>query len=394
MTIEDIVVYLRLLRINLPSWDQQLMSSIADQISVGTSLTEKQDVLVRRILDKNKHDISVAMSQDISPFLENPTYRNPIRKISYIKKISIKTNEDQDKIIRVVFPYNEDFVNQIRKHKSEYTGNRAEWDKDQKSWNFSLSEGNIKFLMDFSEKHGFDFDEEFDNLVRQTANVISDMEKYVTTLSVENSIPYLKNSNKFIPKLEAETILEAIFESRKKGIFTWDDNISKFVDNIPNSVTKEFLRSSPDAQFHVDPEISPIFSLEDVIKYMSPTLFVIPGVDELAKVQEAVHFLKEIGIKNEEMSVVFRLPSETGVVFNNFVKEQQLNSPLTDKTRIVFVSGKLPKPILKSKIKFHAAINMGFPNVHYTLKNYVDNQENAVFFVRKKDYRNRNFVIM
>jgi hypothetical protein len=394
MTIEDIVVYLRLLRINLPLWDQQLISSITDQISVGTSLTEKQDVLVRRILDKNKYNISVAMSQDISPFLENPTYRNPIRKISYIKKISIKTNEDQDKIIRVVFPYNEDFVNQIRKHKSEYTGNRAEWDKDQKSWNFSLSEGNIKFLMDFSEKHGFDFDEEFDNLVRQTTDVISDMEKYVTTLSVENSIPYLKNSNKFIPKLEAETILEAIFESRKKGIFTWDDNISKFVDNIPNSVTKEFLRSSPDAQYHVDPEISSIFSLEDVIKYMSPTLFVIPGVDELEKVKEAFHFLKEIGIKNEEMSVVFRLPSETGVVFNNFVKEHQLNSPLTDKTRIVFVSGKLPKPILKSKIKFHAAINMGFPNVHYTLKNYVDNQENALFFVRKKDYRIKNFVIM
>ena len=94
MTIEDIVVYLRLLRINLPSWDQQLMSSIADQISIGTSLTEKQDVLVRRILDKNKHDISVAMSQDISPFLENPTYRNPIRKISYIKKISIKTKSN------------------------------------------------------------------------------------------------------------------------------------------------------------------------------------------------------------------------------------------------------------------------------------------------------------
>jgi hypothetical protein len=123
-------------------------------------------------------------------------------------------------------------------------------------------------------------------------------------------------------------------------------------------------------------------------------LFVIPGVDELEKVKEAFHFLKEIGIKNEEMSVVFRLPSETGVVFNNFVKEHQLNSPLTDKTRIVFVSGKLPKPILKSKIKFHAAINMGFPNVHYTLKNYVDNQENSLFFVHKKDYRNRNFVIM
>lgn len=394
MTIEDIVIYLRLSKLNLPLWEQQLMSNIADQISQGSGLTEKQDVVVRRILGKNKYNISTSISQDISAFLENPTYRNPIRKISYEKKISVKTYEDQNKNIRVVFPYSEDYVTQIRKHRDDCVGNRAEWNKEEKSWNFALSEGNIKFLMDFSQKNEFEFDEEFGNLVGQTKNIIADMEKYVTTLSVDGSIPYLKNSNKFIPKLETENILEAIFESRKRGIFTWDDNISKFVDNIQNSVTKEFLKSAADEQMQVNPEIHSISSLEDVIKYMGPILFVIPGVEELEKLKEAFNYLKEIGIKNEEMSVVFRLPTETGGIFNNFVKEHQLNSPLTDQTRIVFVSGKLPKPILKSKIKFHAIINMGFPNVHYTLKHYVESQENVVFFVRTKEYRNRNFVIM
>jgi hypothetical protein len=394
MTIEDIVIHLRLLKINLPLWEQQLMSSIADQISQGSSLSEKQDVVVRRILSKNKSHISTSMAQDISPFLENPTYRNSIRKISYAKKISVKNDEYQNKDIKVVFPYNEDYVDQIRKHKDESIGNRAEWNKEEKSWNFSLSEGNIKFLMDFSQKNEFEFDDEFNNLVGQTKDIVANMEKYVTTLSIADSIPYLKNSNKFIPKLETENILQAIFESRKRGIFTWDDNISEFVDTIENTVTKEFLKSAADAQMQVDPENHSISSLEDVIKYMGPVLFVIPGVEELEKLKEAFNCLKEIGIKNEEMSVVFRLPTETGGIFNNFVKEHQLNSPLTDQTRIVFVSGKLPKPILKSKIKFHATINMGFPNVHYTLKNYVENQENVVFFVRKKEYRNRNFVLM
>jgi len=394
MTIEDIVIYLRLSKISLPSWDHQLMANIADQISQGSGMTEKQDVVVRRVVGRNKLHISNAISQDITPFLENPTYRNPVRKISYLKKISVKTNEDQSKNIKVVFPYNEEYVNQIRKHREENEDSAGGWDKEEKTWNFPLSEGNIKFLMDFSQKNEFEFDEEFDNLVGQTKNIMADMEKYVTTLSVDNSIPYLKNSNKFIPKLETADILEAIFESRKRGIFTWDENISEFVDTIENSITKQFLKSSADTELHVDPEIHSISSLEDVIKYMGPILFVIPGVDELEKLKEAFNCLKKIGIKNEEMSVVFRLPTETGGIFNNFVKEQQLNSPLTDRTRIVFVSGKLPKPILKSKIKFHATINMGFPNVHYTLKNYVENQENVVFFVRKKEYRNRNFVLM
>jgi hypothetical protein len=394
MTIEDIVLYLRLSRIGIPTWDQQLVNSISDQFSQGLGLTEKQDTVVRRILKKHKEAISLKLSKDISPFLENPNYRNPIRKISYDKKISVDTDSNYGKIIKMIFPYNEEYVNKIRKHRDNSMSSAAAWDKDQKSWNFSLGEENINFLMNFSQENDFEIDKEFSNFVEQTKNIISNMEKYAITLGVENSVPYLKNSNKFIPKLESDKILDAIFESRRRGIFIWDEQISEFVENIQNDTTKRFLKSAANENLHVDPENSSLFSLEDVVKYMSPSLFVIPGIEELEKLKEAFFFLSKIGIKNEEMSVMFRLPTDTHQNFNNFVKEQQLNSPLTEKTQIVFVSGKLPKPILKSKIKFHCVVNMGFPNVHYTLKDYVKNQENVVFFVHKKEYRNRQFELV
>ena len=42
----------------------------------------------------------------------------------------------------------------------------------------------------------------------------------------------------------------------------------------------------------------------------------------------SVNFLKNIGIENEEISVLFRLPKETGEKFNSFVKLNKLNNPI------------------------------------------------------------------
>ena len=96
-------------------------------------------------------------------------------------------------------------------------------------------------------------------------------------------------------------------------------------------------------------------------------------------------------IKNSDMSVMFRLPSETHEIFNNFVKFNELNSPIRNETKIIFVSSKLPKPVLNSKIKFHSILNLGYNNVHYSLRDYVGNHENVMFYSKIKDQRNVNF---
>ena len=66
MTIEDIVLYLRLSRISIPTWDQQLVNSISDQFSQGLGLTEKQDTVVRRILKKHKDSKRLSEEQYIT----------------------------------------------------------------------------------------------------------------------------------------------------------------------------------------------------------------------------------------------------------------------------------------------------------------------------------------
>jgi hypothetical protein len=94
--------------------------------------------------------------------------------------------------------------------------------------------------------------------------------------------------------------------------------------------------------------------------------------------QQALELLKEIGIENQEISVLFRLPSENGGDFNKFVKEEKLNSPVSETTKVVILSGKLPKTVFQSELKFNCVLNFNFYNVHYTLANFMKNRHNVI----------------
>ena len=100
----------------------------------------------------------------------------------------------------------------------------------------------------------------------------------------------------------------------------------------------------------------------------------------MTKLTQVYTILKGFGLEDKNMSVLFRLSSETGRNFNNFVKNQGLNGPICDETKAVFISGKLPKTILKSGIRFNSIVNMGFSNAHYTLKEYSKKHQNLVYF--------------
>jgi hypothetical protein len=147
-------------------------------------------------------------------------------------------------------------------------------------------------------------------------------------------------------------------------------------------------------QFHINSEKDPISCLSTFIKYLGPTLFVIPGGNELTKLRVAYNFLKSLGIENYDMSVMFRLGAEIDRNFNNFVKENDLNSPLGENTKIVFISSKMPKPVLKSNIRFHSIINMGFEAPHYSIRDFMQNHENLIVYSEKTLQREFNFVIV
>jgi hypothetical protein len=201
-------------------------------------------------------------------------------------------------------------------------------------------------------------------------------------LNISPKIPQPTNSN----------ILENLFLARKLGIFTWDEQI---VDSDEwknaNSVTRQFLSIAPNEEFSINVEDTAISSLSDIVNYLSPTLFVIPGGTELEKLEKCITFLNDNGITNDEISVLFRLPKETGEKFNNFVKDENLNSPITEKTKAVFISSKVPKTILESRIKFNLIVNFNFYSIHYSIKNLLKWHHNVITIVEQKQQKAFNF---
>ena len=394
MYIEDLISASKTINpIKYNMWDDKIITDFDLQISLGVGFTEKQSALAIKILKKYAPKLSMSLGSDISNYLENPAYKLPIREINTSKKMSVMDHVLYGRVISVIFPYNETYVTKIKEYKT--SNDYRTWSKDLKSWIFSLTETNLKFLMDFAIEENFEISDEIAKLFSQSKEIISNMEHHIPMLVIEDKKPKIVNFDKNLPPLTSTEILPALFEARRRGVDTWDNTISNFLDSDEvDEITRQFLKSEPSEKFNIDSEIHGFSSLETIIKFMGPCLFVIPGGSELEKLIMAHEFLRSIGIENYQMSVMFRLPTESNVNFNNFVKNNGLNTPIKDHTQIVFISSKLPKPVLKSKIKFHAIINLGFDNVHYTMRDFVKSHENVIFYSGPKEKRNLQLVFM
>lgn len=387
MHIEDLITSLILSRTPLNQWDSKLISSFYDQITRGFGLTEKQGTLAVKILKRHSNALTHTAHKDVTPFLENPIYKLPVRKLNNEKKLSIATDDAYGQVIRVVFPFNEELVASIRKYKEDSNTN-AFWNKEEKYWVFPLSESAIIFL---SSLEGFEADESFQNYISQIKEIQANLENYFPILVIEEGTPVLKNCHRSCPPLVSTGILEAVFEARLRGVGIWDEEVDNYIENDVDSITRDFLKTSPDSKFLVNSDNHPMSIMSTIIKNLSPTIVVIPGGDELTKLSQAVKFLHNCGISNDQMSVMFRLDSDNGKEFNYFVKDNQYNAPITEDTKVVFVSSKLPKPVVKSGIKFNSVINMGYMNVHYTMQQYLDKHANLMYYT--KDNHTRNFTI-
>ena len=394
MNVEDLIIAIALTNSVKPNqWDEKLVYSFTDQISRGLGFTEKQGNVALRIVKTYSNQLTIALGKDIQTFLKNPTYRLPFRQINSTKKISIHEHNQFGKIIKVEFPYNETYVNIIRKNREQLE--YAQWSPEEKAWNFALTENSIQVLSGLFFNEQFELDEIFQNYLEQVTSIKEHMEEFIPMLAIENGRPVFKNITRNLPKLEATDTIQALFEARQKGVTTWSNEIFDQFDSLGiDPIVKSFLDSDPGVQFHINSEKDPISCLSTFIKYLGPTLFVIPGGNELTKLRVAYNFLKSLGIENYDMSVMFRLGAEIDRNFNNFVKENDLNSPLGENTKIVFISSKMPKPVLKSNIRFHSIINMGFEAPHYSIRDFMQNHENLIVYSEKTLQREFNFVIV
>jgi len=383
MYIEDLLHPL-MYAVKTNRYDSTLVQSFYEQINYkNLGFTEKQSAIMLKISKSYKQQINAHLNKDITPLLDNPQFKFNIRTISTVKHISINVAE---RTIKVKFPYDEKLVNEIKKVRVEFS--QAEWQSDDKLWIFSLEDKVINFLASWIENYNFTTDEEFKNFIIQIEAITSNIEQHIPMLMYDGKNTKYSNVHSSVPKLTSDDVLTSIFEARRAGITTWDSNIDNALDNCNKTkIVKNFIKSDPSDNFSINLEENSILELKPIVQNLLPCIITVPGGNEFDKMQQALELLKDIGIENHEISVLFRLPSENGGDFNKFVKEEKLNSPINNNTKAVIISGKLPKTIFESELNFNSGLNFNFYNVHYTLANFMKNRHNVINVLADKKQR-------
>jgi len=138
--------------------DQETVRSLAESQYVWT---EKQArlalVILKRYLTKFQ-----AHSMDIKKLLDNPIYEDEFRVISFDKSIEKFIDDDEQEKIELRFPYNKKIITLIRllKDKRGLPGGYALYDGEAKKWTFLQSDVTTYYLTLIAVRYDFKFIDE------------------------------------------------------------------------------------------------------------------------------------------------------------------------------------------------------------------------------------------
>lgn len=377
--------------------DFTVLSSMGDQLLYNSNqLTEKQGLLAVRLLNKYRDELRHFVAT-VDTDLDNPKWKNSFRVLPKHKTIKIGIHNQaaklhNEKCILVEFPYDTNLVEAFRKRNTGlHELHKGTWDSNIKKWVFALTETNIEWLGSTLLANEFQPDTEFAELYQQVADTLADLESHIPMIVSSGNGYLLKNAHKSVPAIETDNLTEALFLARDYGITTWDNKIDAQIDNNLHLVTKTILSISDKKHPWVDSNMHSVDVFKDLIQYGGPALVIVPGGSELELLDTWVKFAERQNIEAKQLSVMFRLPNEQSA-FNEYVRLAGLNNPVDENTRIVFVSTKITKPLIKSGIKFNTVINLGYYNyMHFTMSTVVDNARNLVYYSMKAPTKNNKW---
>jgi hypothetical protein len=367
--------------ISLWAMDEKVVHSLAANPSAGRGFTEKQRSLVLRLCKKYQGQLTADLGTAVTVALDAPEFKfNLIEPALQEKSIKIEGKE-----ILIKFPFSEEIVEKIRKFKSEVKVKTVEWNGDSKAWKFALEENNVLWITQHILNDSFVVDPEFLEFSGQISEILENMENYVPTVAYENNQYLFKNVYRTVPQPESNDLIETLLLAKHYGISTWDETVENLIKNANFSpVLTSFLEESISNKPEFDANENSIDQFIELFKHNVPALIIIPGYSEFFTLKTWTNWLKSQGFKEQDISVLFRLNSDTGGMFNELVKQNNLNNPIDDNTKIVFVSQKIPKPLIKSGIEFKLIVNLGsLSGVHYSVSTYLDGRADVIRYTDK-----------
>lgn len=349
-------------RIRLDSSDRGLITSIGKQVYNNLPLTLKQlDVIVQKI---KKYKIKLELNGvDVNGTLNAMQLRMPLRQIQRQNKISIVSNNDVH-CIEVSFAWNtEDFSKEWSKIEKTLTGPLYEPSYRKIT---SLTERNLYEIVTALEPLGFEISDELKSSYDKIKTIYENMMQYVPNLDYVNSTFVLNNVSDLCKKTIdsdlaiSSNILSYINRLKYYGITHVSDSVKELVYNIDCHQYSKSLTLCDQTRYRIKPSQVSISELSCIVNEIEQWPVIIMVEDSgkvLSHVQSIIDSFSN-KLSKSEMTVFFRLNEHPDALkFSEYVKDNNLNNYIDDKTKLVIISkSRIPKALIKSNWKPNLAI--------------------------------------
>ncbi len=375
LTVEDILLEISSYNLQSPVTiklglkDRSIIDSLAKNVVLQNPLTVKQGDLAIRILSRYKNQIMSTLNLDITPLLNKPVYKYKLRNLNNLREIKIVNNK-----IHVSFNYDEKLINEISRYKisNKTYSSFIIWNSADKFWEFPLIEKNVLFLGNTFLKQEFSVDERFMNLYEKCKSMYDNQTHYIPYISYDQK-PLIKNFHISIPENIKNNLLETIFFIKKLGIKSYDQSFYTKCQELKLDNYIDLLYN--DKKFVTD-----IDMLANITRY-NKVLFVLSQGAELKSIKFVKKLIDLSGRNIKSVSTLVRLKSnyEQGKVFNQYIKDNELNSSLGENSKIVIISDKIPKPLIPH-LNFDFIITLSTTIISTYLKSYMSTHPGIISY--------------
>ena len=363
--------------------DQETVKSLAES---QYAWTEKQArlalVILKRYLTKFQ-----AHGMDIKKLLDNPQYEDEFRVISFDKVIEKYTDEDNIDKIEMRFPYHKKVIQLIRcmKDKRDLPGMYALYDGEKKKWTFKHSDVTAYYLTLIAVRYDFKFTDDsllndYEEIKKQvighrqpTARLIAgevvldnapeSLQEYwnnnLKDKSTLTQVDSLKNFNVSTNGINvpAETMI---------GHKIAHNNYHKLWIDSKGFSKKEVVKGL--IELNCFPLIMPVsgdIHMEDDVKEFWEWMnaFKAHGVDLLNEcswgfdVKEPI-YKKDLERFNSDRTYLLD-NQKSKEFFENLYELHQMSKQfklINEQTKIIFVRNRIPRALIKSKVKPQASL--------------------------------------
>jgi hypothetical protein len=345
----------------LDTKDVTILQSIARQVHRGVPLTDRQYDLLKEklILYKDQFDAQGFTQLELALV----TLRMPLRMIDRTKTITIIEDLERKKSfnsidtkkipwIQIRFPFAKKTIILIEEISSN-AGADYYHEKGSHEHYFRCTERNIfKVVNQFKDK-SFNIDAQLLEQYEKLVIIDSNKENYIPgvyNFKLKNldkrSVEYMISS---VGEPSADNLLIYVDRKEQYGLKYFDQqDVNHSLNNVTYLAKKIALRNKfqvfiSNKKYNVNQLVEAVLDL-----YRFPLLVILPTGCQLQQLQK-IHRAFDGVVPADLSSVVFRMDNnDEGKEFNSYIKRNNLNNIVDNKTKIVYTdTTKLPKPLIR-----------------------------------------------